>query len=521
MTIEEVRLTEFAGGMRSAAGATEHAEAQWLDMTGLVLDDDRRLRAQWPATQVPVSEVEGDEVQPTTLGDGGAFVAGVDRTTKTVVAAKTVGATGRPSAGPWEKVTVGAASTASTRPLCRIPVLDDGMRTTGLLFSAPDATSAPFVLYRSGGEWATKTWENNYPTQSPTDNSMPVAAGVACEWGDYLVLGDIFWMDDQAAPFSAENRARFVNRIWFSAPGDYEAWDPLDVELVGKDSSEEGQDQIVGLFVVEQGLLVFTTEHVTLLRGSPNSHVREELRYGISPQDWRHVVRWPATGTIAWVDAQGSVWQTNGESFNQVDREIYLGSGLSGAAADNVSIAALGDYLVVSSPDSCWVLSSFGPSGAWTRLAYTGALASTRWRDVFSAGSTLYAYTSELGTWAEMPTDPSAGTRGMLNGVTPLRSMLVTRAVPGGGHGTTFWHRHGVRATGSGSLVAAKAYPAEWAWSGEHLASGGLPQVLSARKDFVGPAHGPSLDATFEYEFDGEVTVEGVTLWLHRGRARR
>ena len=509
MAIEEARLSDFSGGIRSQQAANETVDTQWLDLTGFVLDNERRLRTQWPVHTLTLPGAA-----PAEFGDGGGFVAGiVDATTGT---AAVIGQDGTPGTFETWPLPVTGSDHA---PLCRVPVLVGGVRETGLLFNSPSAASEPFVLYRTGGVWATRTFASTYPSGTPTADAMPRGAAVATTWADYLVLGDILWLDDQDAAFTAGNASRYVNRLWFSQPAQFDGWDPIDVELAGADSSTVGRNQIVGLFVVEQGLLVFDTSSIWLLRGTPNQHTKEELRRGMSPQDRRHVARWAATGGIVWVDQSGQVWQTNGELVIRLDRQIELGSGLAGAAPGDVSVAAAGDHLLVSSPTGCWAMTSYGPEGAWTRLAFPGAAEVSRWAGLFVVAGTLYAVSTETG-WVRMLTSGDDVGRGTVDGVTPLTARLVSRVLVGEGHERLVWHRHGVRAEGSGSLVTAQSFPSPTA-EGEHLDGEGLPMSLASRGDYVAPGHGPSLDATFAYEFEGDVAVGGVSVWFHQGTAHR
>jgi hypothetical protein len=48
-----------------------------------------------------------------------------------------------------------------------------------------------------------------------------------------------------------------------------------------------------------------------------------------------------------------------------------------------------------------------------------------------------------------------------------------------------------------------------------------VAQRLDDRKDFTFEAHGPSLEAVFELEFEGDVTPEHVTVAAHRGRSEK
>jgi hypothetical protein len=47
MPIEQSFLGDFSGGEISAISSIEPQEGQWLLLEGFVLDDNKRLRAQW------------------------------------------------------------------------------------------------------------------------------------------------------------------------------------------------------------------------------------------------------------------------------------------------------------------------------------------------------------------------------------------------------------------------------------------------------------------------------------------
>ena len=501
--VEELRLTEFSGGIRGQVAASEAVDTQWLDMRGLVLDDERRLRAQWAAHAQAVPG--GGPLSPA-FGRGGDFIAGV-RDDGLTLNASLVDALGR--ATGWEVVAIPAGLGTGHRPLTMIPVLNNEDEwVTGLLFNRSGPGSAPFALYRSGGVWAVKTWPTHYPTLAPTPNSMPRGAEVAATWGSYLVLGNILWMADDSLAFSTSNRRRYVNGLWFSQPGDYDSWDPIDVQFIGYRSSTLGQNQIVAMYPVEQGLLVLTTDRIELLRGTPNQHEAETLRVGISPQSPDHVTWWPEANAVCWVDGSGAVWACNGEAIDRLDQQIEAEANLRGAPVANVSVAAVGNYLLVTSPNSTWVLTSFGRDGAWTRLH-------NRMSHLYATGMSLYG--RRLSAQWRFAVDGS-GVRGTLDGA-PLVSRLVTRTMPGGGHDTVFWHRHGVRAVGAGTLRQLEYYPDARPVGQSYTVVVNAP--LAERRDHVVPCHGPSLDSCFAYEFEGDVTVEGVSLWAHEGRARR
>jgi hypothetical protein len=58
MSIEERFLPDFSGGEISARSSLEPKENQWLLLKGFVLDNNRRLRAQWAGATWIVREEE-------------------------------------------------------------------------------------------------------------------------------------------------------------------------------------------------------------------------------------------------------------------------------------------------------------------------------------------------------------------------------------------------------------------------------------------------------------------------------
>ena len=104
--------------------------------------------------------------------------------------------------------------------------------------------------------------------------------------------------------------------------------------------------------------------------------------------------------------------------------------------------------------------------------------------------------------------------RGTFNG-TAIRPIVRSRPLPGESDRTIFWHRFGGRVNGPGKLKKATAYasPDVDERGYEHRVN----QRLEDRKDFTFEAHGPSLEAVFEMEFEGDVTPEHLTVSAHRG----
>jgi len=382
----------------------------------------------------------------------------------------------------------------------------------------------PFIVYidpRTGLP-EVKSWTNSYPDDADgTADSMP-HAGRCTMWGDFLVLGDIVWKADPDQAFNSGNQSRYRHGLWFSIPGKTDTWDPIDTVFTGQ---KAGANVVQGMFPLESGLLVVTCTLVALLQGSPDDFLYRELREGISNCGRNGVSKWAAKGGVVFGNNLGDVWFTNGESFQRLDEAIEL--------EDFRSIAAFGEYLFVSTSTEIRVFRLYEEGGGWTRLAGVFGFAKMQTTNRFLIGieakeavgsfvlddETYGILDSDSVLWSQdrflTAFDFNGEDRGMFNG-RKLRSTIRSRPVPGFGHEVRFWHRFGVRAKGAGSVVKAISRPSFDA--NERGYDTRLRGDLRRRFDYVFDAHGPSLEATFDVEFDGDVSVEHMTVWEHGGR---
>jgi hypothetical protein len=255
--------------------------------------------------------------------------------------------------------------------------------------------------------------------------------------------------------------------------------------------------------------------------------IYRELREGISNCGRNSVTRWDSKGGVLWVNAEGNVWFTNGETFQRLDEMVKI----EGA----VSAAASGEYVFVSTAEITYVFRLYEEAGGWTRLTGTfGFNKMITTRDFligieekapqgdFILDSETNGILGQNILWGQdrliTAFDFNDSMRGMFNG-RMLRSKIRTRPLPGFGHEVRFWHRFGVRAKGSGRVVSATARP-----SFNPNVRGHQTRIngrLKDRIDYVFDAHGPSIEATFDVEFEGDVTVEHMTIWEHGGRQER
>jgi hypothetical protein len=232
-----------------------------------------------------------------------------------------------------------------------------------------------------------------------------------------------------------------------------------------------------------------------------------------------------------WLDRSGKVWATNGDAVARLDEGVTVNRQGRGA------LLGLQQDLFVSGGDDVRLFHTFGEGGAWTTL-----ITPSGWQKAVFCGQTVIGvgtnqdsggtFILDSETNAVLDTDTLHGeidsvqvfalaeddSRALFNG-RAVRPVLRSRPLPGASDRTVFWHRFGGRANGPGRLRKAVAYDrADLENRGfTHRVS----QRLADRKDFTFEAHGPSLEAVFELEFEGDVTPEHMTVGAHRGRLER
>jgi hypothetical protein len=432
----------------------------------------------------------------------------------------------------WESIPGLPAGNRNLRFAGRVPLLVNDVWVSAGLLNSPDYDTNAAAVYRDPvtDQIGLKTWSNRYPTDETdgTADSMPRAA-IAANWGDFVLLGDIHWKADPSQAYGSGNTARYPHGIWRSVGGTTDRWNPDDVFFVGQRLENNA---VLGMFPVERGLVVVTQSLIALLRGTPDDFVYEELRSGISPQYSSEVAFWPYAGLVVWLDRFGRVWATNGDAVARLDQGVTIRRVGQGA------VIGIDDNLFVSGRDDVRVFHTFGDAGAWTTLITPGG-----WQKAVFCRNTLIAIGSNQNSGGTFILDDPIF--GLLDGNTlhgevdsvqvftlsgnndlrgtfnyqNLRPVIRTRPLPGESDRTVFWHRFGGRANGPGRLIRAASYPNADA-SGRGLSQ--RPSLrLDDRKDFTFPAHGPSLEAVFEMEFEGDVTPEHLTVLAHRGKPER
>lgn len=428
----------------------------------------------------------------------------------------------------WASVPGLPAGNTGLRFAGRVPLLLNNTWVSSGLLNSTDDTGDAAAIYRDPDTdlIGVQTWANRYPSDETdgTPDSMPRAA-VAANWGDFVLLGDIHWKADSSLAYGSGNTARYPHGIWRSVAGTTDVWNPDDVFFVGQKLE---QNAILGMFPLERGLLVVTQSLIALLRGEPDDFVYEELRSGISPLFSSEVSFWPHAGLVVWLDRYGRVWATNGDVVARIDEGVNINRTGQGA------VLGLDQNLFVSGRENVRVFHTFGDAGAWTTLdtpsgwqkatfcrnTVIGMGADQESDGTFFLDDPLYGLLDantlhgEVDSVQVFTLSGNDSLRGTFNG-TAIRPIVRSRPLPGESDRTIFWHRFGGRVNGPGKLKKATAYasPDVDERGYEHRVN----QRLEDRKDFTFEAHGPSLEAVFEMEFEGDVTPEHLTVSAHRG----
>lgn len=517
--IEKLPLADFSGGWLPRLASTDFSERQWATIKGLVIEDETRLRSQWACQKIGTTSgfdqiaTVDSRIIARKASNGSFWIAGY---------VPTGAAYGATAVWTWTEITAITPSIGKNI-VCSIPLKDASAEgfLEGLLINSRDPVDNAHAVWikPSDGSVQVKTWTGRWPSTGGTDNIMPPAT-VGTMWGSFLVLADIMWFHDASLPLSSSNMKIYPNAMWFSTGGDIDKWDPLDVELTPPKGMPEGM-AIHSMIPVDAGLLVFEPSGVTLLRGTGDNYTMEPLRRGVGGTS--PAKAWPHTGSVVWVDRQGQVWHTNGENFVRLDVRNFDFARIPGAH-DNV--CPFGEYLLVERAGRLFALRAFDNDAAWTELVpVTAATAATTYtRKMIEEGDRVYFLDGDGIVWRWLrggQGEVGETERGKTNGVA-ITSTLATRTVEsGGGHEKTMWHRFGVRGKGPGTLVSIKLRPGPALDTAQPTYTWTLNETVGTRYEQVVPAHGPSVEASAELSFTGDVQVEQCAWWAHRGRGSR
>ncbi|MGH3442124.1 MAG: hypothetical protein ACRDUY_08795 [Nitriliruptorales bacterium] len=531
--IEQLTLNDFTGGFTAKKAATAFTERQWAKLEGFVLEDEATLRSQWGLQQVTGStDLLWTEFY---RGRGASFLVSLTSagTLQWLPAPSSFDVAATTKALTWTSLATGLPT--DLRPLCRIPLKDEsaeGYRSALLLNSIDlaGATENAYAIYQTDGS-STLTlvtysdhWPNYAPDgETPLSNTMPLGQ-IGAMWGDFLFLADIEWFDDASLDLSAANVKRYRNGFWRSQAQDPTAFDPLDVFFVG-----DPEFVVNGMVVIDAGLLVFASGGpanvggVYLLRGTPDRFEIELIRGGEAATG--AATFWPYTGTATWIGASG-IWHTNGEQVSRLD---FPAMGLDTTGDANDRVLTSGPYLLATRLGTMFCARAFEDDAAWTQLVIPGV--ELLWPS--PVGQSIYmtigildgATSGQLWRFNRYEPDDGTSERGKQDG-TSLALTIATRTLADlDGHATSFFHRYGVRGTtpndAGGTVVSGRFYAGPARESGVASLSETLNEALTGRFEKVLIATGPLLEGSVEFVFNGDVEVEQISVWAHRGRGSR
>jgi len=503
--MEILQAHDFTGGQAGRLAATHFTDRQWAELYGFVLESDAELRSQWSWEPVGadngfVQVAHADDLLVALDDTGQVWTAPIPDATDDLATV---------SALSWT-VLAGADVDVNQRLTGLVPVPRKELFgfVTGVLVNGTGtaASTEAFIVHADGGTPALVDYPNRYAIGT---EAIP-RANVATMWGDYLVLGDIEWLEDDDDPFASTNRADYPNALWISEPGAPTEWDEYAVVFTGiKDAL--GEARVVGLEVIDAGLMVLTTAGIYLLRGEPGSFEYEELRPGLGAVELGAVSWWSSTGAAVWVNEVGHVWHSDGRQFIRLDEPLELGA----AEPTSAWVRSLSEFVLVGLGDRTFAFRSFGQDGAWTEL-----FAPAGFFGWFQYGPCLYG-TGGGRVWR---LNRVASPRGAIDG-TPQTSKVTSRTFEGGdGHRLSFWRRFGLRAQpedAAADLTGVTLFSGPALQTGTPTLSVPILTGFDARAELIVPGPGAALEASVRFEFEGDVTVEQVSAWYVQSRGSR
>ena len=516
MAVERIVCSDWSGGQSPRLAAHQFSERQWASLRGVVIEDQTRVRSQWPCQKVG-SETGFDELgtvrgrnvarkpdgtfwwSPLLLS-GATYTQGRDHT--------------------WTQLTE-ISPDPDLHIVCQAPLIrDSGVGfQEALILNGRDRNGPAYALYPSGvntgGEMNVHTFAEWPEDSNAEDDGWMPPANIGTMWGDFLVLGDIKWLANEDSPISATNNRNHPNLLWFSDPTDIGKWDVLDtVPVAFYDDIGSGSITVRDAQQVDAGLMVITHSGAALLRGTADDHTVEPLRAGTGAARSNCATYWSQTGTVCWIDAGGRLWSTNGEEF------VRLNEGTALPARKDVAteVAAIMEYLLVAHQDG--------------RLLYVRALEEEGvWGELIPGGANPHSFVVTGGVvnwlddagqvWRFTMAHTRDDERGLVDGA-QVDLRIATRTVQrGGGHHKTFHHRCGVRGHGPGTLETLTLRPGPALGDDQPKLEHTLGRSLDDRDELVVRSFGPAVESSADLTLRGDIQVEGVTFYIHEGRGSR
>lgn len=539
MAIEQLDLNDFSGGVGyDRLAATDFTERQWAQLEGFVLENPQQIRAQWGLQQISADANLVWAVQY--VGRSQRYIIAMDvlGQVKYMQQPPSQNSAATTAALTWTNL--GTPVNTSLRPLCVVPVMRAGTWQGGWLLNSitlNGSTDSNYIVVQDEATTALEfvAYTDHYPSMTaevPNANKMPLAA-VGTMWNDFLVLGDIEYYDDDTAPLTYANSMRHRNALWISQGGDVTAYDTQDVVRLS-----DPELNITSLVAIDEGLLILTDAGpsnnggVYILRGVPGDDTfeLEPLRLGMGAE--ANPDFWPQTGAACFISSAGEVWHTDGREFNRLDRDHFA---LPRTVDDRDFVSAYNSWLVVGKQGKMFCLAMFEDDAAWTTL-----IPPESGYAIFRhhAGQSLYmvmevtagAGQGKLYRWNQYVDEalPNTSERGKIGGVLTTLT-AATRTLDNGSHEKTHWHRVGFRGRGRDddagifdiTLYDGPALDGAANSLQRDLRTGAAAMPLDKRFDIIVRAHGPTPETAVKATFEGDVELESVTVYHHRGSTRR
>lgn len=543
--MNQVTQTDWSGGLSEQKYAGSFAvnkdkqPTQAARLKGFVLENEVTARSQWECqrfTVLPGSRVAKDVYL--LLADGTDFIV-VIATDGTIwyTSEPSISATNTTTnAVTWTQVSTSSPS-ASYRFLCEFPkkTTTAGYRNT-LRVHALSGSSPAVDIYFNGTGLSSEEISDYYPTATSATEfgtgKAPRANG-ATLWGDFMCLFDIDWLKSppdantlaSAVTLNSGTVTHHSNGFWVTQAVDKTKVSPIDVVFVGTSNAT-----IVNLVTIDSGLLVFTSDAgnnsgVFLLRGTADNPKLEPVRMGLGtapppptfPLSTSLVghrgpaTKWPATGSVIWLDRQGRVWNTDGQDTVQLDRN---GPAPATAPSGYDHAAAAGRHLFIARDNRLLVFTGFDSDGAWSELVRP---ANSLVRSMHGAEHALY-FVCDGKVWRYLIGN-DGGQRGKVNGTLVDLTFGSATFAPNGSHETSYWHEVGLNTGGTGTVKTLSVHDGSYlAADNNHTVTTTVNANAAAREPVVVRAHGPSNEASMSAVVQGDVWLEALTFWHQGGR---
>lgn len=346
--------------------------------------------------------------------------------------------------------------------------------------------------------------------------------------GMYFSTGDIDTFDPRAMLFPAKSDVRMVG---------LHVLDDTIIVITQKGSAGDGLLRIRGYLnrlISYSGTSDPNAVRIEVVRGGLGASQRT------SKYQRNYSCVWPAAGVVTFVDSEGGIYYTNGQSCDRFDR-FGPKSPNPTLVSDLDHVAAMGKHLFAYRHQGgsgaqrllCFTILSSGDNngaGCWTEVVIPGEIT-----NMVGSDTALY-YIYSGGVYRMAPGGPSAE-RGKIHNVNITQTVSTRTFGEAGSHRRINWHRFGmtfnvpttdgctvgtVQVQGTGALSigtlneAGSNDPVKYTTTLNRAYS--TPSVLG---EFIVPAGiGPQAVASATVTFTGYVQLQSASFWITGSESR-